>query len=67
MTSRFRESVGMSIVTAAGVAAGNRIIVTFAMDSGSGAVSCSDSKGNSSSVDVDHSGGGSGTAARTVI
>jgi hypothetical protein len=49
-------SAGTSIsitVPAAGVASGNSIIVAASIDSGAGAVSCSDTQGNSYSVDLD--------------
>jgi len=51
-------------VPAAGVAAGNSIIVTFAMDVASGNVSCSDTANNTYSVDVDVTNAGN---VRTVI
>ncbi|MBM2825963.1 MAG: hypothetical protein HW403_27 [Dehalococcoidia bacterium] len=54
-------------VPAAGVAAGNSVIVTFAMDDQTGTVSCADTQLNPYAVDVDI-GGGAGTGnVRTVI
>src|SRR2546426_671131 len=50
----FNEISGTSVfvtVPAAGVAAGNTVIVTFAMDPASGTVSCADSKGNTYTQD----------------
>jgi hypothetical protein len=61
------KSSGTSIsvtVPAAGVAAGNSIIVTFAMDPAAGAVTCTDTAGNSYTTDADVT---NGTSVRSVI
>ena len=51
-------------VPAGGVAFGNTIIVSFAMDPAAGAVTCTDSKGNSYSVAVDRANGSGTSGAR---
>ena len=61
------KSSGTSLsitVPAGGVSAGNSIIVAFAMDDGSGTVSCSDTAGNTYTVDIDVTNSGN---VRTVI
>lgn len=67
-TQSKRAGTSLSItVPAAGIAAGNSIILDFAMDLTAGVVSATDSAGNTYSVDAD-SDDGSGTAGvRTVI
>ncbi len=56
-------------VPAAGVAAGNTVLVSFAMDPVSGTVSVADSRGNTYTDDADIMNGtsGSGTGVRTVV
>ena len=56
-------------VPAGGVAAGNTLLISFAMDPVSGSVSVADSKGNSYTADADVMNGtsGSGTGVRTLI
>ncbi len=56
-------------VPAAGVAAGNTVLVSFAMDPVSGTVSGTDSRGNTYTDDSDIMNGtsGSGTGVRTVV
>src|SRR5439155_2576958 len=49
------------------VAAGNTVIVTFAMDPDAGTVSCADSKGNTYSKDADQTNGSSTSGVRTVV
>src|SRR5437867_3588971 len=70
------QSSGTSLALSltAGVAAGNTVIVTFAMDPAtcsagtcSGPVTCADSKGNTYSKDADVANGSSTSGARTVI
>ncbi|HYY05196.1 MAG TPA: hypothetical protein VE997_01365, partial [Candidatus Limnocylindria bacterium] len=66
------QTSGTSIavsVPAAGVAAGNTVIVTFAMDPVSGSVTCADTKGNTYTLDADVMNGtsGSGNGVRTVV
>ncbi len=56
-------------VPASGVALGNAVILTFAMDPVSGTVSVADTKGNTYTKDADVMNGttGSGTGVRTVV
>jgi hypothetical protein len=54
-------------VPAGGVAAGNTVVVTFAVDPAAGAVTCSDSGGNVYSVDADVANGTDTTGVRTVV
>jgi hypothetical protein len=54
-------------VPAGGVAAGNSIIITFAMDDADGAVSAADSRGNAYAVDADANRVGVNDRVRTVI
>jgi hypothetical protein len=54
-------------VPAAGVAAGNTLIVTFAMDPASGTVSCGDSQGNVYAADADVTNGAADAGVRTVV
>src|SRR5436309_7317377 len=64
------EASGTSVavtVPAAGVTAGDTVIVTFAMDPALGAVSCADSKGNTYTQDVDVTNGSGTTGVRTVV
>jgi hypothetical protein len=64
------KGTGTSIsvtVPAAGVKAGNSIIVTFAMDSYTGSVSVSDSKGNTYTLDADVGATGAADKVRTLI
>jgi hypothetical protein len=50
-----------------GVAAGNSIIVSFAMDPASGTVSCTDSASNSYALDREHTNGSGTSGVRTLI
>ena len=54
-------------VPAAGVAGGNSVIVSLGFDPASGAVSCSDSHGNSYAVDKDITNGSGKSGVRAVI
>jgi hypothetical protein len=54
-------------VPAAGVAAGNTLIVTVAMDPASGTVSCGDSQGNVYTQDADVPNGTGTAGVRTVV
>src|SRR5262245_23774045 len=54
-------------VPASGVAAGNSVIVTLAFDPASGAVLCSDTRGNSYSVDKDITNGSGTSGVRVVV
>ena len=57
-------------VPAAGVAVGNTVIVSFAIEPETGAVTCTDTRGNTYScadANVQNGVSGSGTAARTVV
>src|SRR6266571_5815100 len=69
-TSNTTPGTNISVsVPTGGVAAGNTVIVTFAMDPASGTVTCSDSANNSYSVDASVMNGTSGTGigVRTVV
>ena len=64
------QAIGTSIsitVPAGGVAAGNTLIVSFAMDPASGAVSCTDTKGNAYTAAVDVTNGSGTSGVRTVV
>lgn len=64
------KSTGTSIavtVPASGVAAGNSVIVSLAMDPASGTVSCIDSASNSYAVDRDQVNGSGTSGVRAVI
>src|SRR3989442_2929419 len=64
------ETVGTTLsITpiSGGVAVGHGVIVSVAMDPDSGAVSCSDSKGNIYSLDADQTNGSGTTGVRTLI
>src|SRR5207244_8500746 len=64
------STTGTSIsitVPAGGVAFGHTVLVSFAMDPAAGAVSCTDSKGNSYSAVVDFANGSGTTGVRTVV
>src|SRR5262245_27543159 len=54
-------------VPAAGVATGNRLLVTFAMDPASGPISCGDTRGNVYAVDADVTNGSGTTGVRAVV
>ena len=54
-------------VPTAGVAAGNRVIVTVALDPASGTVSCADTKSNVYTKDLDVTQGSGTSGVRTVI
>jgi len=54
-------------VPAPGVAAGNTLIVTFAMDPTTGTVTCGDSRGNTYTRDADIANGSSVNGVRTVV
>ena len=54
-------------VPAGGVAFGHTVLVSFAMDPAAGAVSCTDSKGNSYRAVVDFANGSGTTGVRTVV
>jgi len=63
-------STGTSLsvtVSAAGVAAGNSVIVSLAFDPASGTVSCSDTRGNTYAVDKDTTTGSGTSGVRAVI
>src|SRR5437868_7959878 len=64
------ETSGTTIVVtvpAAGVAAGDTLIVTFAMDPASGTVSCADTKGNAYTKDADVTNGSGTAGVRTGV
>jgi cysteine-rich repeat protein len=52
---------------AGGVAAGNTVLVAFAMDAAAGAVSCVDARGNTYTRDADVTNGAGTTGVRTVV
>src|SRR5205823_3488808 len=52
---------------AGGVVAGDTLIVSFAMDPASGAVSCTDAKGNAYGAAVDFANGSGTSGVRTVV
>jgi len=54
-------------VPAGGVVAGDTLIVSFAMDPASGAVSCTDAKGNAYGAAVDFANGSGTSGVRTVV
>lgn len=54
-------------VPAAGVAAGNALVVSFAMDPATGTVSCGDSRGNAYTRDADLANGSAAAGVRTVV
>ena len=54
-------------VPTGGVAAGHTLIVTVALDPAAGAVSCSDSKGNTYTKDADQANGSGGGGVRAVL
>src|SRR2546428_12637533 len=54
-------------VPSGGVAAGHTLIVTVALDPAAGAVSCSDSKGNTYTKDIDLTRGSGTDGVRTVV
>src|SRR5206468_4753386 len=62
-------ATSINVTLTAGASLGNTVIVTFSMLPLSGAVSCSDSRGNTYSNDADVMNGvsGSGIGVRTVI
>jgi cysteine-rich repeat protein len=49
------------------VAAGNRLLVTFAMDPASGTVSCADTRGNVYAIDADVTNGSGTSGVRAVV
>src|SRR5262249_43511807 len=55
------------VVPAAGVAVGNSIILTLAMDPASGNVSCTDNRGNAYTVDANVANGSGTSGVRTTI
>jgi hypothetical protein len=61
------SSATTTITTTGAVAAGNSIIVAFAMDPATGTVSCSDSASNTYNNDVDVTNGAATLGVRTVI
>jgi YD repeat-containing protein len=70
LTGNSSKATGTSIaatVPAGGVAAGNSIIVSLAMDPASGTVSCTDTASNTYTLDRDQINGSGTSGVRTVI
>ena len=57
----------LAITLTSGVAAGNSIVVSFAMNPASGTVSCTDSASNTYSLDREHTNGSDTSGVRTLI
>ena len=63
------QSSGTSIAVTltAAVAAGDTVIVTFAMDPATGTVTCADTKGNTYTADADVTNGSGTSGVRTIV
>src|SRR5687767_8367296 len=60
-------STSLSVTLTAGAAAGNTVIVSFAMDPSGGAVACQDTQGNTYTLDAQATNGAATAGVRTAL